>query len=96
MIDLIETPNRPLLRVLKLAAKLHKAGLTQDETVQFIINCRNEMDDALERFGEYRQGLFVSAAASPADILIGCLIWEDTVEGFQYWLEIYLRLGGKL
>ena len=96
MIELVETPNRPLLRVLKLAAKLHKAGLTADETVQFIINCRNDMDAAFEKFGEYPSDSFPSAAASPTDILIGCFVWADTVEGNRYWLEIYRRIGGTL
>ena len=96
MIELVETPNRPLLRVLKLAAKLHKAGLTADETVQFIINCRNDMDAAFDKFGEYPADLFPSAAESPAEILSGSFFWDETVEGCTYWEDIQRRLGGKL
>lgn len=93
MIETIETPNRPMLRVLKLAAKLHKAGLSQDETVQFIINCRNDADWDAER--GMNPG-FVSAARTPADILASSFVWGTTVEGHAYWLEIHRRLGGAL
>lgn len=91
-----ETPNRPMLRVLKLAAKLHKAGLTADETVQFIINCRNDMNAIFEELGEYPAHLFPSAAESPAGILTGAFVWANTVEGYDYWLGIQRRMGGKL
>lgn len=96
MIELVETPNRPLLRVLKLAAKLHKAGLTADETVQFIINCRNEIDEYLRHSAECPPGLFPSAAMNPGDILASSFLWAGTVEGNGYWLEIHRRLGGTL
>lgn len=93
MTETLETPNRPLLRVLKLAAKLHKAGLTEDETVHFIINCRNDADWCTER------GVnpdFMSAAKSAPDILASSFVWEDTVEGNYYWLAIHRRMGGNL
>lgn len=93
MIELVETPNRPMLRVMKLAAKLHKAGLTADETVQFIVNCRNDMAAAFAEFGEYPTGLFPSASASPPDILASAFIWANTVEGYAYWMQIARRLG---
>ena len=93
MIELVEKPNRPLLRVLKLAAKLHKAGLTLDETVHFIINCRNEI------VADFDRGLepsLPSAAKSAPDILALSFVWEDTVEGNYYWLAIHRRMGGNL
>ena len=92
MIELVEPPNRPMLRVLKLAAKLHKAGLTADETVQFIINCRDDLDKAFDKFGEYPADLFPSAAESPTGILAASFVWADTVEGHDYWWKIQVRL----
>lgn len=94
MIELVET-NRPMLRVLKLAAKLHKAGLTADETVRFIINCRNALDAARGNgyTPEQLRGLFPSAAQDPTTILPLSFIWHGTVEGYAYWARIAERFA---
>lgn len=76
--------DRPLLRVLKCAAKLHRAGLTLAETVQYINNCRWRIDQG--------KAGFPSAALLPSEILLGSFAWRDSVEGSTYWLRITERL----
>ena len=107
MIGLIE--NRPMLRVLKLASKLHKAGLTADETVRFVINCRDDLNETVRFVSNCRddlnraitmcglderlRGWFPSAAHDPKTILSASFIWEGTPEGHDYWAAIARRIA---
>lgn len=77
------TENKPFLRALKLAYKLHKAGLDMAETAQFIGNCRAELE---------RGGSLPPASWPPAQILMASFPWWGSVEGGQYWSAIHARL----
>ena len=79
-----EQIDRPLLRVLKCAAKLHRAGLTLAETVQYINNCRWYIEEG---------GGIPSAALTPYRIVWASFVWKDSVEGHDYWKQIAWRLG---
>lgn len=79
-----EQIDRPLLRVLKCAAKLHRAGLTLAETVQYINNCRWRIEQG--------NAVFPSAALAPSEILRHSFIWAGSVEGNTYWLRITQRM----
>lgn len=81
--------DKPFLRVLKLAYKLHKSGLSVAETTQFVCNCRNKIDEAAEHS---LTPLFPSGSVSPCEILLGAFVWADSIEGHGYWSAIYLRL----
>lgn len=76
--------DRPLLRVMKCAVKLHRAGLTLAETVQYINNCRWCIDQGRKTFP--------SAALPPSEILWQSFVWADSVEGNRYWLHITERM----
>lgn len=81
--------DKPFLRALKLAYKLHKSGLDVAETTQFICNCRNKIDEAAEHIVTPR---FPSASEKPSDILLGAFSWGNSVEGHGYWSAIHDRL----
>lgn len=80
-----ESTDRPLLRVLKCAGKLYRAGLTAAETVQYINNCRRRIDQGAT--------VFPSAALSPSSILLRSFTWRDSAEGYVYWQDITTRMG---
>ena len=81
--------DKPFLRVLKLAYKLHKAGLDVAETTQFVCNCRNRIDEA----ATVQVPLILpSASEKPSAILVRSFVWAVSVEGDDYWRQIYDRL----
>lgn len=79
--------DKPFLRVLKLAYKLHKSGLDVAETTQFICNCRNKIDS-----GGFGGSVYPSASEKPSHILLGSFSWGNSVEGASYWRAIHDRL----
>ncbi len=75
--------SKPFLRVLKLAYKLHKAGLSMLQTEMFLGYARNVSADALP-----------SAAASPGDILT--VVYNETNMPKGTVVELADALGYQL
>lgn len=71
--------NKPFLRALKCAYKLHKAGLDQHETVSYLLECLGR--EALP-----------SAATPPADLLPATFNFHETIKGEEFWHEVQHRL----
>jgi hypothetical protein len=54
--------------------------LSDVEQEQFKVNCGEEFDEIMEdRYTNFR------------NFLGGCFTWVDSLEGYDYWQEIYYR-----
>lgn len=76
------TDNKPFLRALKCAYKLHKAGLTQYEVAHYLAECIDEYN-------------LPSAATPAADLLPATLNFSNTIQGAAYWQAIQDRVFNK-
>lgn len=66
------TDNKPFLRALKCAYKLHKAGLTPFEVSSYLIECTTIKE-------------LPSASTPPADLLPASFNFSDTTNGAEFW-----------
>lgn len=78
-----EIQNKPLLRALKCAYKLHKAGLDQYETAGYLLECLGRFD-------------LPPASTPAADLLPATFNFNETVKGGEFWLEVQARLFHKV
>lgn len=76
------TDNKPFLRALKCAYKLHKAGLTQYEVAHYLAECVDEYN-------------LPSAATPAADLLPATFNFSNTALGADYWQAIQDRVFNK-
>lgn len=74
--------NKPFLRALKCAYKLHKAGLSEYETTAYLIECTSKRD--------------LPSASTPAeDLLPASFNFDCTVNGADYWQDVQDRVFNK-
>lgn len=85
------TPQRTeYLRILKLAYKLHQAGLSEDECQNFIAACRDPV--ARQGMTNWNDGVLPTTKESPESILVNAFSWFHSQQGWDYWSDIEQRL----
>lgn len=73
------------LQMLRLAAKMHRAGMDHREAYNFLL--------ALVQTDEEASYLRLLGTMPPASMLSMAFFWSATPGGRSYWREISLRLG---
>lgn len=75
--------NKPFLRALKCAYKLHKAGLSEMEVTQYLIQCTCE------------KGPLPSASTPAEDLLPASFNFASSIMGATYWQAVQDRVFNK-
>lgn len=79
MPDTTPDQNKPFLRALKCAYKLHKAGLNEFEVTSYLIECTKHAN--------------LPSASTPAtDLLPATFNFDEALAGSTYWQPIQDRL----
>lgn len=76
------TDNKPFLRALKCAYKLHKAGLSEANVLAYLEECEGKHE--------------LPSASTPAnDLLPATFNFGDTLAGPAYWQSVQDRVFNK-